>query len=346
MSCAVPGPSRLCWRCFGQASRLYINPIISDINTRIATANGLYETTDVDQVTGATTYYLHNQQNLADSDIQIMFSDVGILVTANGTAQTPTWYGLTTDGEMLANLLTVKDNQNNILFQVDARTKRVILADSGEITGDESFKVVRVDNSQDLYTEIFSDSVKIHDGYYALGAQDSNIYPGTFSFTQCDNSGSQPAQYTYTEYVFSLNRGKLLLQRTWIDTENNHEPKVKKILEVDGYGETIEVNEIPLTPSTPSFTAANGVTVSDQTWTKIGNMVVGDLTISGVAVSTTTVTLGQLNVHPGHSVIGNARTSSVVARCSIDSSGNIKINSGTSIASTATIYLTFSFVAS
>ena len=121
---------------------------------------------------------------------------------------------------------------------------------------------------------------------------------------------------------------------------------MKKILEVDGYGETIEVNEIPLTPSTPSFTAANGVTVSDQTWTKIGNMVVGDLTISGVAVSTTTVTLGQLNVHPGHSVIGNARTSSVVARCSIDSSGNIKINSGTSIASTATIYLTFSFVAS
>ena len=346
-SAAVATPSRFTPATKRYAQQMqYINPIISDINTRIATANGLYETTEVDQVTGATTYYLHNQQDLDDSDIQIMFSDVGIMVTANGTALQPTWYGLTTDGEMLANLLTVKDNQNNILFQVDARTKKVILADSGEITGDESFKIVRVDNSQDLYTEIFSDSIKIHDGYYALGAQDSNIYPGTFSFTQCDNSGSQPAQYTYTEYVLSLNRGKLLLQRTWIDTENNYEPKVKKILEVDGYSETIEVNEIPLTPSTPKFTENSGYTISQQTWSKVGNIVTGDLTFSSSAqISTTTVQVGTLSVAPGHTVIVNARTATVQMRGSINSSGVLQINSPSSINANTTIYVSLSFVA-
>lgn len=348
-SAAAATPSRFTPATKRYAQQMqYINPIISDINTRIATANGLYETTVVDQISGATTYYLHNQQILADSDIQIMFSDVGILVTANGTASTPTWYGLTTDGEMLANLLTVKDNQNNILFQVSAANKKMTLADNGESYGNATFKILRTANNEDRYAEMFSDALMLHDGYYSLGAMDTMIYPGRFIFTEQNSSASgMPSVYDYAEYMLRFYGGELQLTRTWVDTENNYEPYTKVIFKINPDAETIEFMEssLPL-QSTPVFTAANGVTVSNQTWTKIGNMVVGDLTISGVAVGTTTVTLGQLNVHPGHSVIGNARTSSVVARCSIDSSGNIKINSGTSIASTATIYLTFSFVAS
>lgn len=348
-SVAVASPSR-----FSPATKRYaqqmqnIQPVISDINNRIATANGLYETTEVDTGTVATTYYLHNKPSRLDSDIQIMFSDVGILVTANGTAQQPTWYGLTTDGEMLANLLTVKDNQNNILFQVSAANKKMTLADNGESYGNATFKILRTANNEDRYAEMFSDALMLHDGYYSLGALDAMIYPGRFVFTEQNSSASgMPSVYDYAEYMLRFYGGELQLTRTWVDTENNYEPYTKVIFKINPDAETIEFMEssLPL-QSTPVFTAANGVTVSDQTWTKIGNMVVGDLTISGVAVGTTTVTLGQLNVHPGHSVIGNARTSSVVARCSIDSSGNIKINSGTSIASTATIYLTFSFVAS
>jgi len=76
-----------------------------NLRRAIANANGLYETLEVDPQTGATTTYLHNKVTLTDSDIRIMISDVGVLVTANGTEQTPTWYGLTVDGNLIANIL-------------------------------------------------------------------------------------------------------------------------------------------------------------------------------------------------------------------------------------------------
>ena len=137
-----------------------------------------------------------------------------------------------------------------------------------------------------------------------------------------------------------------MLQRTWIDTENNYEPKVKKILEVDGYSETIEVNEIPLTPSTPKFTENSGYTISQQTWSKVGNIVTGDLTFSSSAqISTTTVQVGTLSVAPGHTVIVNARTATVQMRGSINSSGVLQINSPSSINANTTIYVSLSFVA-
>lgn len=69
----------------------------------IENANGLYQT-DVTSSSG-TIHYLHSKPLLADSDIRIMISDVGVLMTANGTATTPTWYGLTVDGTMIANIM-------------------------------------------------------------------------------------------------------------------------------------------------------------------------------------------------------------------------------------------------
>lgn len=89
---------------------------LATINQKITDANGLYLTTVEDQTTHAVTYYLHDKgdssqgagDGLSRSDIRIQFSDLGIMVTANGTAQTPTWYGLTTSGNMLTNLLSAK----------------------------------------------------------------------------------------------------------------------------------------------------------------------------------------------------------------------------------------------
>ena len=76
-----------------------------DLAERIANANGLYQT-DVTSSSG-TIHYLHNKVLLNDSDIRIMISDVGVTMTANGTAETPTWYGLTVDGTLIANILNV-----------------------------------------------------------------------------------------------------------------------------------------------------------------------------------------------------------------------------------------------
>lgn len=100
----------------------------------IANAGGLYETTIVDSETGATTYYLHNKTVLNESDIRLMFSDVGITVTADGGQH---WYGLTASGDMIAHLLSatginadwintgqlvVRDADDNETFFADTAT--------------------------------------------------------------------------------------------------------------------------------------------------------------------------------------------------------------------------------
>lgn len=81
-----------------------IKPVIQSLGQRIANAGGLYETRVVDQQ-GATITYLHNKKNLSESDIQIKVSDVGVVVTSNGTSQSPTWYGLTVNGLLIASIL-------------------------------------------------------------------------------------------------------------------------------------------------------------------------------------------------------------------------------------------------
>lgn len=351
---------------YSQNSRNYVElkksvkASINDLNDRLIAAGGLYESTET-PIGGGTIYYLHNKPTRAASDIQIAFSDVGIVLTANGTDADPTWYGLQANGIMLASILQahginadwirsgaiqVVDTATppNVLFQVDITNKKMVLADNGETYGNSTFKIIRTANSEDRYAELFSDALKLHDGYFALGELDTQIYPGSYMFAYRSNGGDQPSNYDWTAYYCQFTSGTFKIIKAW-ESNQALEPRYFTIFEVNPASGSVEINGTAF-QSTPIFTPSNGVTVSNETWSKVGNIVTGDLTITGVSVGTTTATLGQLDVHPGHSVIGNARTSSVVARCSIDSSGYIKINSGTSIASTATIYLTFSFVAS
>ena len=77
---------------------------LEDLAERIDNADGLYET-QVPQTGGGVITYMHNKPDLEDSDIQIMISNVGVTVTANGTAEHPTWYGLTVDGQLIASIL-------------------------------------------------------------------------------------------------------------------------------------------------------------------------------------------------------------------------------------------------
>ena len=69
-------------------------------------AHGLYadEITDPDDP-NASIYCLHDKPLIADSNIQIRLSTVGIVVTRNGTAQNPTWYGLQVNGNIIANIM-------------------------------------------------------------------------------------------------------------------------------------------------------------------------------------------------------------------------------------------------
>lgn len=77
---------------------------LAQLAERIDNADGLYET-DVEQEDGSIIKYYHNKPELEESDIQIVISSVGITVTSNGTATTPTWYGLTVDGNLITSIL-------------------------------------------------------------------------------------------------------------------------------------------------------------------------------------------------------------------------------------------------
>lgn len=76
-----------------------------ELQQAVATAAGMYLTTVTDQQSGSTIYYLHNFRDFDSSPVRIMFADTGIMMTSNGTADHPTWYGLTTSGTMFANLI-------------------------------------------------------------------------------------------------------------------------------------------------------------------------------------------------------------------------------------------------
>ena len=69
---------------------------------QLEAAGGLY-CTEVPQQGGGVITYLHNQPDLDDSDVQIMVSDVGITVTADGGDH---WYGLTVNGDLIARIIS------------------------------------------------------------------------------------------------------------------------------------------------------------------------------------------------------------------------------------------------
>lgn len=159
----------------------------ADLAQRIASANGLYQT-DVTTQGGGTKHYLHNKTNLNESDIQILVSDVGVTMTANGTDAQPTWYGLTVDGRLIASILSVDginadwintghlsanlinsgtmsaarikggtltlggvNNQNGLLVVKDANGNNVVVANNSGLTATASLTGSTVTTSEKTY---------------------------------------------------------------------------------------------------------------------------------------------------------------------------------------------------
>ena len=76
----------------------------AELSQRIDDAGGLY-CTEV-QESGATKIYYHDKPDLNDSNIVMLFSDVGFTLTADYQDAHPVWYGMTVDGTMIAAILT------------------------------------------------------------------------------------------------------------------------------------------------------------------------------------------------------------------------------------------------
>lgn len=86
-----------------QTQKTQWETVTDDLADRIEAAGGLY-CTEVTDTSGTKTYY-HDKPLLSESDIVMLFSDVGFTMTANYQDQSPTWYGMTVDGQMIASQL-------------------------------------------------------------------------------------------------------------------------------------------------------------------------------------------------------------------------------------------------
>lgn len=114
----------------------------------LADANGLYMTTEPSPG-GGTVYYLHDKENLEDSDIVWKMTSDAFAVSTDGGQ---TWNaGLTVDGALIVKILsatgvnadwinagaiTVTDKNGQTIFEVSIDQNRVVIRDSAVVIGD------------------------------------------------------------------------------------------------------------------------------------------------------------------------------------------------------------------
>lgn len=118
--CASETPSHNSSTRFTQATKSYaetrktLKKYANNFETQLAqlardvqNASGLYTTSVEDPDSpGSYIYCLHNKPVLAQSPVRIMVSSVGVTVTANALDDTPVWYGLRVNGDMIARILS------------------------------------------------------------------------------------------------------------------------------------------------------------------------------------------------------------------------------------------------
>jgi hypothetical protein len=206
--------------------------ITEDLSQRIANANGLYET---QQVTpgGATITYMHNKPLLAESDIQIMISDVGVMVTANGTDPTPTWYGLEVNGNLIANILSanginadwinagalvIYDNNNNEIFRAD-KTNKIFQWNMEhsqmEEDGDMTLRnTAEVNDNEDAESPAFTSKKNVI-RHYSSGTPAVEVNNTTIKYGESIEFNSQYLQYV-TEALYE--QGQAATEKVYTGT--------------------------------------------------------------------------------------------------------------------------------
>lgn len=134
---------------------------LEEFGKRIDSATGVYTTVEP-QENGSKIFYLHDKPTLAESQaIWKMTSEAWGVSTDGGQ----TWNGgMTVDGDTIVRILTavglnadwintgaitVKDKSENIIFQVDMDTKKVIISGDNIVIGGSSLpdKLTKMDNN-------------------------------------------------------------------------------------------------------------------------------------------------------------------------------------------------------
>ena len=119
-----------------------------ELNDRIDNAGGLY-CTEVTEGT-ATKIYYHNKPILEESDIRMLFSDVGFTLTSDGGE---TWYGMTVDGTMIAAILQV--------YGINADWIRTGTISIGGVTGNRNGSLIIKDENGNVIAEFSKNGVSV-----------------------------------------------------------------------------------------------------------------------------------------------------------------------------------------
>lgn len=268
----------------------------------IANSNGMYKTETVED--GATKYYLHNKPLLNDSAIRILFSDVGITVTANGLDPNPSWYGLRVNGDLISRILTatginadwinageLTSQDKNQNFSLNLNTGKLTMK-SGSINIANKFIV-------DQYGNTTLSSATITG--YATNTSVTNTltqYPTkndlkTSNTTIIDGSnittGTIKSQGTRPNFSLNLNTGELTMKsgsiniadKFIVDTYGNATLSSATITgspSISGYATQNDLSAYPLKTN-----LSNGTTKIDGSCIQTGRIQAAFLDLSGVA---------------------------------------------------------------
>ena len=136
-------------------------------------AHGLYvsDIEDPDNQ-GATIKALHDKPDIVDSAVQIRLSTVGIVVTANGLAPQPTWYGLRVNGDLIGRIMnTIGINFDwgvGGALQIKKNSQEVFYADADtgilRITAKKNNNNVFYLNSETGQIDIVANSFSLSNG--------------------------------------------------------------------------------------------------------------------------------------------------------------------------------------
>ena len=115
--CSAETPERNSSQKYSQTTRNYVelrkqaiqnksqtDLLIQGLDNRINSLGGMYYD-EVPAPGGGTYYILHNKPDIDDSPVQLRITDEAVAITNNALDPTPTWYGLTVDGNFIANIL-------------------------------------------------------------------------------------------------------------------------------------------------------------------------------------------------------------------------------------------------
>ena len=178
-----------------QAQKDAVEDAMDDLADRIANADGLYKTYTVNKKTGSgLIYHYHNKPDLAESDIVMIFSTAGFTLTANYQDAQPNWYGITVDGQFVADTLNayginanwiragaieIKDSNGHTTFYADTESGTVTIdASTLSISGSAVSEVARQEAQSVLGN--------VGETWYGNEVPTANNYPAS-SWTTTDD---------------------------------------------------------------------------------------------------------------------------------------------------------------